>query len=256
MHEEKLQEMRGNAATREHGGWGSVKEQRSSSFFSSGSREVIGNNAINSRTLGERKGRGGFFPSALSFLGDTNRCRITDTVFKRDSLIPLHRRSDRSRRALDAIHSRKGARFSRGRIDRNALGPHDEFASDRTNRISGPNRSTLRHPSGFLRTDKRVLAFCAGATIRARIARPCLAGPISWEHPPRILSGIERFEPSALVSFNFLEMERTLIRFHATMLGLIREQRGVLESITSLYNGTNVERKRTSRDETETFEIE
>ena len=57
----------------------------------------------------EREGEGErIFPDrALPFLGDTNRCRITDTVFKPDSLIPRHRRSNRPRRALDVVPSRK-----------------------------------------------------------------------------------------------------------------------------------------------------
>ena len=62
--------------------------------------------------LGNKTGESRIFPDrALSFPGDTNRCRITGTVFKPDSLIPLHRRSNRPRRALDdTIPWRKGAR--------------------------------------------------------------------------------------------------------------------------------------------------
>lgn len=92
--------------------------------FSSRSREVIGNNAINSRTLGERKGGSGFFPIALSFLGDTNRCRITDTLFKRNSFIPL-RRPSRSLSKGPPWHplEKKGARLSRQQIRRKAYPP-------------------------------------------------------------------------------------------------------------------------------------
>lgn len=75
--------------------------------------------------LGSEKGEreGGeeerIFPDrALPFLGDTNRCRITDTVFKPDSLIPRHRRSNRPRRALDVVvPSRKRTALPAVRFD-------------------------------------------------------------------------------------------------------------------------------------------
>ena len=64
--------------------------------FSSGSRQVIGNNAINRRAFGEREKKKkkkkekrkeeedfSLRPRAVVVSpGDTNRCRITDTVFK------------------------------------------------------------------------------------------------------------------------------------------------------------------------------